>query len=337
MLPFLLLSCCSVNFGSNVVSLTTATFSREVDKRGSHSVWFVMFHGTHCPACQQAYPEFIKAANEAAGMVSFGQVDTGVEYGLGNRFSIQSIPTFYIFYPGGSVKYQSSRESRSMLNAACQRIPRLAEEVDESWLNASTLRAAVLFTDKEKAPPIWAALSCNYSGSGIRIGMTRNDSLRLKFHVRTVPSIVLFDGDKSYTYKGKISFPAVRSTIQKFFAGEITPTPVPEKKTYVKNVTSVGDFNAACKGKGVFCVVASADPATLENVAFKYRNDKFTFWICGEKCALDFAKEGVWVFHHRRDAAIRLEGLDGLSGTLDRVIDRGAQLTPVEKLTRTEL
>jgi hypothetical protein len=337
MLPVLLLFCCSVSFGSNVVSLTTAKFSREVDKRCNHSVWFVMFHGQRCPARRQAYPEFIKAANDAAGMVSFGEVDTDIEYGLGNRFSVRSIPSFHIFYPGGSVKYQSSRESRSMLNAACQRIPRLAEEVDESWFNVSGLRAAVLFTNKQTAPPIWAAISCNYSGSGIRIGIARNDSLRRRLNVRTVPSIVLFDGDASLTYTGETAFRAVRSTVQKFFAGEITPTPVPKKKTYVRNVTSVADFNAVCKGKGVFCVVGSVDQARLEHVAFRYRNDKFKFWRCGEGCPLDFANEGLWILHHRRDTAIRLEGLRGVEATLDRVIDGGAQFTPIEKLTQREL
>jgi hypothetical protein len=119
---------------------------------------------------------------------------------------------------------------------------------------------------------------------------------------------------------------------------KITPTPVPEKKMYVRNVTNVADFNQVCKGKGVFCVVGSAEEAALEDVARKYRNDKkFMFWMCAEQCSMDFARVGIWILHHRRDAAIRLEGLGGIERTLDRVLDGGAQFTPIEKLTQREL
>jgi thiol-disulfide isomerase/thioredoxin len=107
-----------------------------------------MFHGLYCSACQQACPEIKEAATKTPGMVHFGEVETGSEYTLASRFVIYQIPTFYIVHPGGEARPQDYPNPRSILNAESNRIPSLAIDVNESWLNASALRATILFTEK---------------------------------------------------------------------------------------------------------------------------------------------------------------------------------------------
>jgi thiol-disulfide isomerase/thioredoxin len=327
----------SVNFGPHVTAMTTTRFELTIDKRDNKTVWFVMFHGAHCPACQQAYPEFIRASKEGLGLVNFAQVDAGNEPRLAQRFRISSIPTFYIFYPGKHTLWRDRPDARTMLNAAARWLPDLTEPVDETWANDPNLKAAILFTEKEKSPPIWAGISCNFSQSEIRIGKTTDHSLLRQFGVKKLPTILMVDGEKRITYGGKVAFYEVHQTIKKFFEGEVTPTPKPTPRPIKKigeQLTDIAVFNKECKGKGVFCVVEGANevPARLEAVAQMYRRDKFRFFACGEKCPIEYAKKGVWIFHPKKESAIYLESTEGIEGTLDRVIDGGAPFKPLSEL-----
>jgi hypothetical protein len=100
-------------------------------------------------------------------------------------------------------------------------------------------------------------------------------------------------------------------------------------------LTDIEEFKRVCKGNGVFCVVMGADeiPARLEAVARKYKKDRVRFNACGERCPLDYARKGVWIMHHKREAAVWLETDEGLEGTLDRVLDGGAIFKALSALT----
>jgi thiol-disulfide isomerase/thioredoxin len=341
MLSFFLSLSFSVSFGANVKELTTSNFGKEVDKRDNMTVWAVMFHGTHCPACQMAYPEFIEAANEAVGMVKFGQVDTGTHYQLGSRFQIRSIPQFIMFHPGGQVPYSRGRDSRQLLNEACRYIPQLAEPVDQSWLPAEGSKFAILFTDKRSCPPIWSAISCHLRNSTIRVGICRNVTLQHLFNVTRTPTILMIDGTVTMPFAGKITFPTIQKTIKDFFAGVLKPPPSPTPKVIKPNIRpllDLSEFNKECKNHGKFCVVEGSEKAgqKYELTAVKYRNDPFRFYLCGEKCPLVFARSGVWIFHHRRESVIRLDDSEDLNANLDRVIDGGAIFQPLSKFTQSE-
>jgi thiol-disulfide isomerase/thioredoxin len=346
MLAGLLVVAVSINFGPNVATLTGAKFSKEVDWRPNNTVWFVMFHGTHCPACQQIYPEFIKAANEAAGMVKFGQVNVNDEYSLAGRFSVRQIPAFYLFYPGGQSQYQEYPQSRKMLNAACARIPRLAEAINETWLANSESKSAILFTDKPACPPIWAAISCEFINSTLRIGISNDKAMRSKFKVTSVPSILLIDGDQQMTYEGKMAFPDVLKGIKSYFS-DTEPKPTPKIVIHKKSLSNVlvhklvglAEFNQECKGQGTFCVVEGAEKPseTYEKLAEKYRREKTQFYFCGQDCPLDYARSGVWILHHKREAGIRLESLDAFESTLERVLDGRGEFKPMSTFLGKDL
>jgi hypothetical protein len=63
------------------------------------------------------------------------------------------------------------------------------------------------------------------------------------------------------------------------------------------------------------------------------------FYLCGEKCPLEYAKQGVWILHHKGRRYVKLGNTTELNPTLDRVIDGGAffeMLDPSQLLTNTE-
>lgn len=377
--------CLSVNFGPYVTDLTANNFASEVEKRSNTTVYLVMFHGQHCPACQMAYPEFIEAANEASGMIKFGHVDTSSEYALGSRYHIYTIPHFIIFYNGGEKVYNRERSARSFLNAASRYIPNLSETVNESWTellnnqnsttestnnkeskenlqeqaNSTDLRAAILFSDKPQTPPIWAGVSCAFANNakGIRVGFCNDRNVSLKFGINAFPTILLINGQHRYVYNGKNRFQLIRKSIIDFFEGVLEDTPKVAKKStkppapavLMNNLTSIDTFNTDCKGKGRFCVV-QAGGSDIANTIFdeaskKYKHDHFMFFLCPkETCPFDFVYNTplnenapkVWIFHHKREAAIVVDNIKVLGSTLDRVIDGGARFIPLDKLKEQE-
>lgn len=378
--------CFSVNFGPYVTDLTANNFASEVEKRSNTTVYLVMFHGQHCPACQMAYPEFIEAANEASGMIKFGHVDTSSEYALGSRYRIYTIPHFIIFYNGGEKVYNRERSARSFLNAASRYIPNLSETVNESWVelletqnttaenekpkeseetlneevNSTGLKAAILFSNKPLTPPIWAGVSCAFANNtkGIRIGFCNDQNISIKFGINAFPTILLINGKNRYVYNGKNRFQLIRKSIIDFFEGVLEDTVKTAKKStkpaapaiLMNNLTSIDTFNAECKGKGRFCVV-QAGGSNIANTVFdeaskKYKHDHFMFFLCPSgTCPFDFVSNSplneakdpkVWIFHHKRDAAIIVDDMSVLGSTLDRVIDGGARFLPLDKLKEQE-
>lgn len=357
MLFFLISSCFSVNFGPHVTTLTMANFESEVDNRSNTTVYFVMFHGQHCPACQMAYPDFMDAAAEAYGMIKFGHVDTSNEYLLGSRFRIYTIPHFMIFYPGGEKVYQRERYSRTFLNVASAYVPDLSIKIDQDWIKSNQKskapldfegqKLAILFSNRQVTPPMWAGISCAFQNNteNIAIAFCNDQNISQLFNVTIYPTILLIDGAQRLIYNGRNKFPEIKKKIDDFFNGFSDEfTSKSNTITQLDDMTSLEDFSQKCKGKGRFCVVqgggnnqASADFLAIAN---KYRHDHFQFFICSsEKCPLDYVSKfsnqqnpKIWIFHHKKDAAILVDSISTLASTLDRVADGGARFHPIDKL-----
>ena len=335
MLLFAALVSC-YNFGKNVLEITANNFPKEIEKRSNTTVYFVMFHGERCPACRMAYPEFAKAANQAHGMVKFGHIDTSKEYALASRYQIRGIPTFIIFHSQGETPCMTERTARSFLNAASKYIPNLAKLVDETWKDKK--KAVILFSDKPSSPPLWNAVSCQFNSTDIEVGFCNNQDVAKQFDITAFPTILMIEGEKKMVYEGQDKFDLINESIYNFFEGLIVPTPKPTATAPVKLIHELLDMNqldSECKGKGVFCVVVAGEKPgdELEAIARKYRHDHFRFYMCGEKCPVKYAKEGIWILHHRRNAAIKVSDESSLSSVLDRVADGGAKFESMSTLT----
>lgn len=331
---------CSKDFGPDVTHITANNFGKEIEKRSNTTVYFVMFHGEHCPACQMAYPEFSEAAKESSGMIKFGHIDTSREYGLASKFNIRGIPTFIIFHPKGQQTYMRERSARAFLNTASKFIPQLAKSVDDSW--KASEKSVILFSDKPSSPPIWSAISCEFHESDVSVGFSNNQTLAKEFGVTAFPTILMIEGEKKMVYSGKVKFGLIKTAIKNFFSGTLTPAPTPQPTAapqLIHDFVDIGDIDKYCKGKGVFCVLKGAgiSDEKFEAAARKYRHDRFRFYTCGEQSPLTYPKKGLWILHHRRDAAIKVTDEKLINANLDRVIDGGARFEPLEDLIGGEL
>lgn len=327
-----------VTFGNKVKILTKKNWQAEIEDRSNLTVYLVMFHGQHCPACQMAYPNFIEAANSATSNIKFGEVDTSRENELAYKFQIRGIPTFITFHPNGHTNYMGDRSTRSFINTAYKYVPNVALEVDETWQNGN--RSVILFSDKKSVPPLWKAVASHFFNTSVKVGFTANDEIKKLFKITAFPTILMIDNGTQYVYPGKNSFPEIRKSVVDFFHGKITqPTPKPSIVIQINQLENEDKFKEFCKGHGKYCVIkgnTEEASASLKMVAKKYRNDPFHFLLCGEKCPLDFLKksDAFWIIHPRRDAAIVAESEEALKSDLDRVIGGDAMFTPMSKLTQ---
>lgn len=84
------------------VKITTANFEEEVLK--SDIPVLVDFWATWCGPCQMLSPIIAEIAEEFAGKIKVGKVNTDEEGPLASKFGIMSIPTVMFFRDGEVVE-----------------------------------------------------------------------------------------------------------------------------------------------------------------------------------------------------------------------------------------
>lgn len=333
----------SYNFGKYVTVLNQKNWRKEIENRNDTTVWFVMFHGDHCPACQQAYPAFKEAARNADGMIRFGSLDTSTNFDIAQKFKVMGIPAFYIFYPDGKKKYDSYRDARAFINAAAKLIPVHSQPAVHNLIR-ETSRSVILFTDKKKVPPLWASISCHLAGNkrGIKTYHTNNSELIHEYNITNTPVILMNDGDSIRLYDGKFRLYDILGFIDKFYRGTLpaaspTPTPKPTGAT-ILSLESQDQYQKQCKNEGKFCVVLASPTPTEEfqQIANKYLHDPFKFMTTPRDGPFPYIENGVWVFHRGREHAIKVQNLEELPSTLDRILDGSAKFIPLYKLKEAD-
>jgi thioredoxin 1 len=84
---------------ANIVKLTTDNWESEVEK--SDKPVLVDFWASYCGPCRALAPTIDKVADQFAGKVKVGKVDTEDQADIAIRFGIAAIPTLLLFRAGG--------------------------------------------------------------------------------------------------------------------------------------------------------------------------------------------------------------------------------------------
>jgi thioredoxin 1 len=107
---------------SAVVEVTDATFEQEVLK--SDTPVLVDFWAPGCPPCAALAPVLEKLATEMSAKAKFVKVNAGAHPKLSAKYSVQAVPTLFIFKGGQVVEsligYQAEQELRKRLAAVAE-------------------------------------------------------------------------------------------------------------------------------------------------------------------------------------------------------------------------
>lgn len=316
--------------------LVSSQFRKSVLNRSTNDVWMVMFSGATCPACKMAYPHFVNASKLGGGMVKFGYIDVNRCQDIANMYDIRTIPQFRIFHSSGETEYEGNRKARDFLNTAASFIVDKSFPVDETWKDSYLLKpSAILFTNKEKTPKIWSAISSYYHGKPIRIGTSHTDDYLADYGIEEVPAIYFTNGTNNQIYDGKIEYGAVKEAIESFFAKRLKP----EQPTEGKSNLTPADFETQCLGGRGICILSLTKKSNdvIDKLSKANARHKFKWLIGSSKFPYKFMKlNDIWVYNPRRDGFLKVDSIDNLEGTIDRIIDGQARWTKRDKLISGE-
>lgn len=312
-----------------VVMLTMENWDSLIDKRDPDSVWFVMFSGENCPACKVTEPIFRRAAIESDGMINFGLVKVEQETGLQLRMGITMLPTWMIIHKEGRTDYTGKRAERSMVNAAAKYIPDKSLTVEPVWAEDGQA-SVILFTDKEKTPPIWSAISCAFKGR-IRVGISRDQSIMDTFKVEHTPAILFVNKTHQITYHGKNSFMHLRQTIEEFLEGDYE-----EPFEFNVDYFLPDEYEDECGSLVGYCVIQTGrelDPR-MRLAKDKFKSDRFKFFYGSDDLPFDWMKENeTYIIAPHKKQAIKVgAGPNDLNIALSGVFDGSAKWVSFEEM-----
>lgn len=340
LLHILLANSFSYPFPSSVIDLNDLNFHEIIDERANKSIFMVMFHGDHCPACRAAYPAFSDASRKGLGIVSFGHVDCSANSMLSYRFKIRAIPTFMVFHPGGeSTFYSFKRNAMSFLNGALSYLPDYSVPANSSWVDFKNhpenlnINAVVYLSSRWSIPDDWKTLAFNFSTyPNITFGYA-NDRHTKKDFIETIKSNQIdFDLQKELNEKNDVVFfikngSLTKSQVKLSFRplqGEIFRHFNLLRKVYEKpqeKVSTKLDFTAMCRNKQRYCVIDTTTFSNskdkqnnflsdaLKNISKseKYKKAPFRFLICGKTCPnINMKSKRVYIFNTNKEEMIEI-------------------------------
>jgi len=311
--------------------LTSSSFVKMVENHPRNEVWMVMFSGASCPACQDAYPKYVNASELSAGLIKFGIVDTQKSPDIAEKYGIRAIPHFLIFHSNTHTEYVGKRASRDFLNSAVSFMPDFVQKAESSWESSYLEKpTAILFSNKEKAPPMWVGISAYFYGKSIRIGFCNDDQIIEKYSDK-VPTIMFFNGTNTEKYDGNNDFNSIKAAISSFFMKKLL-----ESSNDEGEILSPKYFVEKCLGGRKNCIINVGKGHNKKFEKIKNLNSRHKMlWFSGDiDIPYSFMKGGIWIYNPRRDGFIYVESDQLLEEAIDRVIDGGAAWKKRENLEK---
>ena len=323
-------------FGNTIAFLNDRTFEKSIVHRRQNEVWVVCFTGSTTDKSEPVQM-FTNASKLSDGMISFAIIDVSRFPAPGTANNVERVPDICMFHSGGVLHYAPS-SAKDLLKKALTLLPDHLQVADLSWRD--DLRAnpsAIFFTDKEKVPVVWRAISSHYYGQRLRIGWTNDTDLSFPFGVKNLPAIFMSNGTVTRFYKGKVKFGALTNAIDSFFQKGASET---EATTY-DGFAPMKEFRGLCVGQKRPCVIVKAEGAEshLEKLKKDYAKLKMNWLVGTTNLPYEFmkAKEGVWIYHPRKDAFAYAKDTDELELLLEKMENGAIRWTDKQKLMSEEL
>jgi thioredoxin-like negative regulator of GroEL len=311
-----------------IVDLTTENWEMHIEQRDPDTVWFITFLTDALPPCRELHGILQKAATEADGMVRFGVIQADREERLALRFQVRILPTMFILHKGGRVDYTEKRSERAIVSAAAKYIPDKSAIASPDW-GTDGQESVILFTDRKKTPPIWAAISALYQGK-IRVGLSTDRSLMSQFNVTKTPTILFVNKTVQIVYTGKTAFTSLSQAIDDFIKHEYE-----EPFQFNADFFLPEEYKDESQNFTGYCVihtVSDLDPA-LKLLQTKLKSAKLKFFYGEEDLPFDFMKpDQIYIIAPHKQSGMRLNSVSELEPVLQRIFEGRGEWTALEAM-----
>jgi len=253
MIQFLLLLCGLIsaqNFYESVDfihQISTTEFSEVLLK--SSGIWILEFYAPWCGHCKNFQSDFVLAAENLKGLVSFGAVNCDVEENkpLCGYFKVQSLPSVFALksilepievegqkgYTKNPVKYEGplkpaalAKWAANFLSDPIDAVLDIDSNTISSFLNFDkTKLKALVFTDKEKKSNLLRAIALNFrvdflTTAWLPIGLVHNSNTEIvsKYQISNYPSLIIVneEGEAVDKFTGQFNIKEITEYIQQF-------------------------------------------------------------------------------------------------------------------------
>ena len=201
-----------------IIEMDGHRFRISVLHREKSDTWVTLLSSQDLKGHSEANSEFDKAFSIGKGFLKFAYLDTSKNSNIPKRLKLKILPQYCIFYTSSQVCIPANISARELINLASYYLPDFSEKASTQGIKKDESNpVAILFTDKEETPALWAAISNVFHKSLIRIGTSRDHDFAKSLGIeRDFPVIIFHNYTHNIIYEGKNDFLTLKLNIKKF-------------------------------------------------------------------------------------------------------------------------
>ena len=259
------------------------------------------------------------------GSIAYAKINCQAETALCSQLKISEYPSIIFKNRTNSKDYQEPPNPARIVKIAMSLVnSSLVEEIDDFWIEDYREKpTAILFTSAAErgVPGFYAAISRVYQKK-LRCGICHDESLYDEFGIKTIPSLVFYNGDKTVVHEGKLKFRYVNETVNAFLHNRQSRSPV-GGDFHVNN-----EFPEVCYDYSKTCIFTNEEFITpeMDEMKNKVKAKQFQFFVGKDNFPFKDIPAGACVIYSaKKDGIIVVSDPTKVSTQLDRVVDGTAK------------
>ena len=242
----------STNLKDEIIKMDFNKFKNNVANRGEYETWLVLISN------QNGNENEIKVFNDAfkigKGFLKFGYIENEKNSNIQKKLHLKKIPQFCIYHMNGQKCIDTDIQAKNLINLASSYLPDFTAKASTKWIEKDEANpVAILFTEKEDTPMLWAAISLKYHKKQIRIGISRDKNFAKSLGVEKFPTILLHNFSHNIIYDGPNNFESLSSEIEKFIQKKV------QKVSKEMTILPLKQYDNVCTKSGKVCIIHCID------------------------------------------------------------------------------